>query len=160
MAKTTIYVPDDLRERMNAHPDENWSAVAQRAFDGHLDQLTSRMRVRNMTDLVERLRASKNAHLESEQVVGKEAGRTWATNSAEYQELARLVAVPFDAWNDNDLSYNVGKGITGANDDNEGYSEINDFWELRAGTCEPSDEFVEGFCDGALEVWNEVADKV
>lgn len=33
MSKVNVYVPDELRERMNAYPDVNWSDVAQRAFE-------------------------------------------------------------------------------------------------------------------------------
>jgi hypothetical protein len=60
MAKLNLYVPDDLKARMDAVSDNvNWSEVARPAFQAAVANYEHR-KGRNMTTAIERLRASKS----------------------------------------------------------------------------------------------------
>src|SRR4051794_32704502 len=91
MARVSIYVPDDLKERMDRLGDrENWSSCAQQAFK----RVVASKEWKNMTDELERavarLRQSKEKYEEQEDQSGKKHGRRWALNNAAYGELASL----------------------------------------------------------------------
>ena len=75
-ARTTITVPADLKARMEAIEEPvNWSALACQAFEHKLAEMIKQGGPKNMTDVVARLRASKD-RLESEQYqAGQEPGK-------------------------------------------------------------------------------------
>ena len=59
-ARTTISIPRALKSRMDEVTENvNWSAVAARSFEDKLAEIISRKEIREMEEVVERLRASK-----------------------------------------------------------------------------------------------------
>src|SRR5262245_53668368 len=85
-----ISVPAHLNDRMSKLAEENWSAIACRAFEQRLGELAAQKKEKNMSDVIERLRASRNAGNERMFEKGKEDGYEWARSSASAAELKRL----------------------------------------------------------------------
>jgi hypothetical protein len=153
MARVTVYVPDDLKARMDeAGKDVNWSALAQRAFiEAALTQAV-RKDQSNMDKVVERLRASKERVQEADFEAGKTAGAQWAKQSAEYDELERLWKYAEDNQPEDEAT------LRRLIDPDEN-RDWRDFWEL-LGRENPSENYVIGFAEGAVEVFDEVAYKL
>src|SRR4051812_41285149 len=87
MAKISIYVPDELKARMDAAGDAiNWSNVARPALQAALAAFEHK-KGGNMEPAIERLKASKEYHLARTAMMGREDGRRWAANKATYPEL-------------------------------------------------------------------------
>jgi hypothetical protein len=173
-ARTTISVPFDLKRRMAAITEAvNWSAIACRAFEATLAEIAARKERKVMDDVVQRLRASKQRIEDEQYQEGEEAGRRWAENEAEADELSRLEqcrqgagydwarlfyqresqAYSADEW----LFFRIRPEFEG---DRE---EARLFWEDVLGedahlTDIPS--FVQGFAEGALGLWGEVKDRL
>lgn len=101
MARMTIYVPDELKARMDRSGDRvNWSAEAQRAFERVLASEGWRNMTDEMEQAVARLGASKRTFEEGEQAAGTADGRHWAMKDAEYEELVRMRGVQEEGWDD------------------------------------------------------------
>jgi hypothetical protein len=91
MARVSIYVPVDLKARMDRVRDTtNWSEVVRPAI---LSAVTSHepRKGATMNAVVERLKASKEKHLLETANYGRERGRLWASEKAEYVELRSVV---------------------------------------------------------------------
>src|SRR5271169_5834626 len=94
MPRVTIYVPDDLKVRMDVAGEAvNWSAVAQRAFLEAILNQAVRKEQRDMNSVVERLRASKQRFESMDREHGHHRGRQWAEQTADYMELKRIANV-------------------------------------------------------------------
>src|SRR4051794_3333556 len=92
--RTSVSVPPELKARMDAVDVAiNWSAVACQAFEQKLLEVTSRKGIKDMKDVVNRLRASKQRKEEGRFQEGYAAGESWAKESAEVEELERLHSV-------------------------------------------------------------------
>jgi hypothetical protein len=101
---------------------------------------------------------------------GHDAGRLWAMDEAQDDELIRLVTWKDEAGNHSEDGLDLfGQSARGPhedfvftiNPDMDGDGRATEaFWEWHSGMQDPSGEFVQGFADGALEVWNEVADQI
>lgn len=159
MPRVTLYVPDDLKARMDETGEAvNWSAVAQRAFREAISTHHIRKDHSNMENVVERLRVSKERFEARQLEAGKEVGRKWAKTDAEYFELAAVARFDPDAWND-DIGRDTLEGLI--DPDGETHSdEWAEFWETHYGRGTPSDAFVRGFIEGAREVYDEIADRL
>src|SRR5688572_24842873 len=113
--RTTISLPADLKARMDAvQARVNWSAVAADAFREKVLDHESRREVGAMSDVVERLRASREKGLAEEQQVGHAAGRASAEQCADWIELERLASYQ---WEQNDYGYEIGVYFNGMNGD-------------------------------------------
>ena len=55
-------------------------------------------------------------------------------------------------------SERIGTAIT--DDDAIARREVDEFWEAVCGEEYPSDGFVRGFVEGAIELWHEVKDQI
>jgi hypothetical protein len=160
MPRVTLYVTDDLKARMDeAGKAMNWSAIAQRAFRKAV--LTQAVRkAPNMTNVVERLRASKERVEAVSFKFGQDCGGKWAREAAEYDELERVAKVGEIA---RGITYNdPGLATLQAAIEPEGVidqSKWRDFWE-RFGDGRPTDAFARGFIEGATQVYKEVADRL
>src|SRR6476620_501940 len=94
MARINVSVPDSLKERMSALDSRvNWSEVAQAAFEREI--IKHNFEVKNMEQVIERLRASKTAFAEKEQADGLAHGRSWAQQHASYKHLRAVVDLDF-----------------------------------------------------------------
>jgi len=115
---------------------------------------------------------SKTAAVSRKFREGHKAGEKWARGTAKHAELRRLGKMeegvsPSD-WNriwdtgDND-AYGAGERLVFAirpKDDKDRQAAAA-FWESAVGDgMELTDDFVQGFVDGALDVWHEVKDAV
>jgi hypothetical protein len=157
-ARTTITVPPDLKARMDAVDEPvNWSALACQAFEQRLAEITKRKVITNMTDVVNRLRASKRTFEDHKYQEGHDAGKRWASNNAEAAELMRLAA-----WHHLHQPHCGPVDFTSAVwPEHEGDTDIADaFWYPHADDRSPTGAFVRGFADGALAIWDEVKDKL
>ena len=175
MPKINIYVPDEMKARMDvAEATANWSAIAQRAFESELNHIERVKEVKSMGDVIERLQASKQKKAEGLQKEGRECGVDWAKHRAEYDELKRASQIDtttlyqghsdeLDAGN----RYEVAKDILADSewdslDQREADSAIADLFGIDDDMLEDvvTTEFIEGFLEGAADVWDEVADKI
>lgn len=111
-----------------------------------------------MTEVVERLRKSKERFSNEEKVNGHAAGRNWATVRADYEELQRVAAWDASGGYIESPDYQVLLVIAG--DKDRAHADYRDFWESESGSATPSTDFVWAFVEGAEEVFNEVADKL
>ncbi|MCH7873648.1 MAG: hypothetical protein IID33_18265 [Planctomycetes bacterium] len=177
MARVTMSVSDSLKKRMGkVKRHVNWSEVAQAAFERKLGELGQQKEIKKMSDVIERLRASK---LESDSETGKQGrsdGRKWAMRTAEAFELEMLATYRRSCedacW---DLTFNPDDPDTVNSPgvkfydlilrDRSNYSFIQatEFWDDRLGDrreAQNDGAYVMAFAEGALEVWNEVSDKI
>jgi hypothetical protein len=164
-----ITIDSGLDARMRKTTGVNWSAVASVAFE---QELLSRRRMRTMASVIERLRASKEASATEFHRAGVSAGEEWAKNSAEYDELHLLgenqaslhELIPAGA----DHGGRAGERFVFAiHPELAGDTQAAArFWEfaldeeLVEQAMMDSDEFVRGFTEGALALWNEVRDQI
>jgi hypothetical protein len=173
-ARTTITVPPDLKARMDAVDEPvNWSALACQAFEQRLAEIIKRKGSSNMNDVISRLRASKRTYENAQYQAGHEAGQAWAKDEAEAGELILLSQWKDRAGRDWDDYFATGENdaygscenfvftIWPEHDGNRTTSE--EFWEgnVPEGQSDhPEDNFVRGFAEGALAVWDEVKDQL
>src|SRR5690349_19928782 len=81
--RTTITVPADLKDRMDATGSSvNWSAVAARAFEVKLAEINARKKGATMDDVITRMKAADEADANEARQEGKEAGEQWARTEA------------------------------------------------------------------------------
>ena len=91
--RMNVYVPEALSKRMKAVRGEiNWSEVAQQAFEQKLGELAATKLIPDMTDTIDRLRASRAKTTNNKTAAGREAGEAWAKSHAEYDQLERLAS--------------------------------------------------------------------
>jgi len=167
-----VYVSDDLKRRMDKAKSVTWSHVACEAFERKLGELVAHKQEKKMEDVIQRLRASKLEGDSEAKQGGREAGREWATHTAEAGELTRLERYVKDCREVDPFIMTEDDGYRGAHvfvhvvvpeakDDRDLMRETLEILFDTAGQDEPPmDEFVQGFADGALDVWGEVKDKI
>lgn len=171
MPSMNIYIPDSMKARMDAAGERaNWSAVAQRAFAVELDHLESIKEIGSMTDVIERLKASKNAFLAQQLADGRASGTDWAKRHATWVELKRLAEADLDtyldvekegaeaAWLAAACVFRYATGDLSCQPDRE---NLADFYYIDEEAVDAiTVEFMSGFVEGARDVWEEVADKL
>ncbi|MCW8129381.1 MAG: hypothetical protein KIS92_03270 [Planctomycetota bacterium] len=122
-----------------------------------------------MQDIITRLRASKQENDMKKREGSRQDGRVWAEQDAEHAELEALAAAfsdPENRFEDNDhTAYSAGERFFFAIcPDQDGDREAaNCFWESQIPDAQhlaDNAAWVNGFIDGALEVWEEVKDLV
>ena len=173
--RNTISIPAELKARMHAvEEDVNWSAVASQAFEQKLAEIIQRKGVKDMGDVVARLRASKQAGETEQWTLGVGHGREYAKQAATAAELQRLERWRFslsqDEWEwcfqEDSSAYAVcERFVFVIQPDTDGdRRQADEFWEAAVGndhaalTEDP--KYVLGFAAGALEVWGEVKDQL
>ncbi len=169
MARMSISIPDDTKARMKA-VETNWSAVAQRAFESELKHLESVKEVNTMSDVIERLRASKLLKAENLEKDGRRNGVEWAKQRAEYDQLKRANEIDterlYEADIDNPDAINrnwVAERIL-AHQDWELWTrqEKSEAMARLFGVEEDmleavvTTQYIDGFIQGAADVWNEI----
>lgn len=159
MARVSIYVPDDLKGRMDAAGDAiNWSEVARPAFVSALANHEHR-KGKTMTTAIERLRASKAQFLSNTEQYGKQSGHSWAENRASYGELKSVSAIDLTNFAPDD-THGTGEYIAIASLrhalDSEMCFSTPQLLEILFGVEDVSPEAVYAFIDGAQEFFAEV----
>jgi hypothetical protein len=175
MPKINIYVPDEMKARMDeAEKSANWSAVAQRAFELELKHLESIKEIKSMTDVIERLRVSKQKKAEELEKAGRRSGVKWAKKHAKYDELKRAANINtsnlHEAYVDDVDDVNrtwVARQILADPELDAGSWEtqnmaIAELFEVEEDMVESvvTTEFIEGFLEGAGDVWDQVKDEL
>jgi hypothetical protein len=171
-ARTTITVPADLKARMEVVAETvNWSAIACSAFEQKLGEITKRKGAKDMKEVIDRLRASKQKHESDQYKEGHEAGREWAKNEAEAGELIRLEKL-HDAcspaewgqffWTSDRDAYGAAELFVFKiwPDDDGDRDAARNFWDGQGHEEYPDDDFVRAFAEGALEIWGHVKGKL
>ena len=103
-----------------------------------------------MATVIERLRASKQEADDRDKVEGREHGRTWAENVAEYRDLQRLAR----HWDDDDDLGPLETLIKAVNPNDAQWNALDYlFGDLN---FEASDEYYLAFIKGAVEFFQEV----
>jgi hypothetical protein len=157
MPRVTLYVPDDLKTRMDdAGEAINWSAVAQRAFREAVLTQAMRKEPHDMTNVVERLRASREKVEAKEFETGKDRGAMWAKHRAEYDQLLRVVEYDGEWSEEEDGDHAVLESLIDPENELDP-REWGDNWGQQRN---PSDAFVRGFVEGANEVYVEIRDQL
>jgi hypothetical protein len=171
--KKTIYVPDDLEKRMKkaekAGRDLNWSAIACTAFAEKLNALERGQKGATMSNVIERLRLSKQKSDSEAMAAGRAAGRSWAESKAEAEELQLLENAQT---RDGSWEFGIGESAYSAGaqfffviepHQRGDRKEADEFWDSVIGEDDKDRdvaEFVEGFAAGAVDLWEEVKDKI
>ena len=134
-----------------------------------LAEITKRRGATNMREVAMRLRVSRRRSETEACNEGFEAGKAWAMSRAEADELERLAdlkARELNRWDaifcQDRQAYSVAERmafvIVGLDDVND-RAEAREFWETALGKqvekLQP--EFVRGFVDGTLHIWDGVA---
>ena len=177
MPRISIYVPDELKARMDKAGDRaNWSGIAQRAFETEIHHLEAVKEIKSMSDVIERLRASKEKSSASHESDGRAYGQKWAKHFAEYDQLrsvARLGASAlYEGFADDPASAalaSVVHAIVGEGD--EARLTVRDRFLLAEVFGIDEDEayteggllnleWLSGFVAGAQEVWDEIKDEI
>lgn len=156
MAQMNVYLPDELRAEMDA-VGNSWSQVARRAFEAEVARRKIRKGLGDMSDVVERLRKSKERHERWNEDEGKSAGAEWAKTRAEYSQLLALESADERSWADEcgDLCVQLFR-VVGDPD----YEDFRDWAGGLFGAEQPNNAFIRGFVEGALEVFDEVKDQL
>lgn len=86
MADTTLTITlsAELKQQLQAYPEVDWSAFAITCFE---HELAARNKSLDLHQAAKRLSASRQAAMTDQQKAGYLAGRSWATNVAEWGEL-------------------------------------------------------------------------
>lgn len=155
MPRITVYVPDDLKASMDkAGDDLNWSAIAQHAIRAAISIHHLQRNPSDMTNVIERLRASKQDAEEASTASGRDCGATWARTTAEYGELNRI----WDGVAASDVDLNGLQRLIDPRDE-MGRHDWEAFWE-RHGDGDINDAFANGFASGAADLFAEVKDQI
>lgn len=86
----SISIPPELSTRLEAFPEENWSAVAAEAFERRVTTLERMSSGDEEERAVARLQASKRASTARRNDEGSEAGIRYVLETASYPELEGL----------------------------------------------------------------------
>jgi hypothetical protein len=170
--RTTISIPTDLKRRMDEQAKSvNWSQVACHAFEGMLASIASRKEKLEMSDVIQRLRASTHASNDQEFNSGFSAGQQWAEREAAASDLKRLDGFHFQARHDWSTFFDSNAGSSAYTTAERLYTVFNpdadprdagEFWcpIVGEGKEHESDQWVRGFAEGALNVWWKVKDQL
>lgn len=174
VVRTTISVASDLKARMDAIGEPvNWSAVASRAFEQEVARIIQKRGTKTMDDVVTRLRASKRKAGGEQYEKGRQAGEAWAKDGAEADALARLEEFRDACEADRPAFEDYFEMEPNAPLDHAGWiaaailapEDDQDTHEASAYAGElfgehRTNDFVRGFVDGALDVWDSVKDRL
>jgi hypothetical protein len=170
-ARTTISVPHHLKAQMEAVTEPvNWSALACRAFEAKLAEIAAKKEQKGMDEIVTRLRASKRRVEDEHSQQGDAAGREWVKDQAEADELMRLerwqaeMGVSWDGYfsdDDPNRAYSAAEQVvfTVWPEYDGNRAAVEDFWTQALGddtSAADDPEFVKGFVEGALDLWDKV----
>jgi hypothetical protein len=154
LARVNLYIPDELKARMDAVGDAvNWSDAARPGIVAVLTMFEHR-RNGNMRTAIERLRASKAQSQKLDEAAGKDDGRKWAESEGEYDELLRISKIELGS----DAAY---ENLRAAIDFDQELT-VEEFNNAVFGDERPnlSEAYLDAFIEGAQEFFDEVKDKL
>jgi hypothetical protein len=155
MPRINVYVPDAMKERMDALGDRvNWSEAAQAAFGREIVNAT--FKGDNMEGVIERLRASKSENEKAELDRGRKAGHEWACKYASYADLKAVSDMDPES-----QEKNLASKVDDALGRNLHKGDMSFWMDEETGRVKyPSDRYVYGFWDAADDVFIQVEDKL
>src|SRR5262249_2250017 len=130
----------------------NWSAIAQQAFRAEVLSRAVRKEPNDMTNVVERLRASKQQHEKSAFEAGQQAGEQWAKGTAEDDGVSRREG--FDG-RQTDADVETVQVLIDPQG-NMARDDWHSFWTSDDDEAPPSNAYARGFLAGAVKVFREV----
>jgi hypothetical protein len=163
-ARMNITVPAALKARMDAvGGGVNWSAVAARAFEAEVRSHEALKEGATMDDVFARLEASEEGCDQEDLIEGKKAGRAWACKDASASELRRLARFMDTTAGGNDWDWSGGDASGIAHTvltamtpgDRPSRQDSEEFWESALGDRYPEGPLLQGFCEGAVSVWQD-----
>lgn len=160
MARVTISISDNLRVRMDEVDDSvNWSNLAARAFETKLGEIATQKQAKSMSEVIQRLRASKLGVEDDSFKEGYTSGVNWAKDTAQYIELSYIAEIEVDpAWDENDLILYIENAIAAEATWERYYLDC--FWENvfsdGVETALKDSSKLSGFIKGASSVFCEV----
>ncbi len=157
MPRLSIYVPEALKARIDSLKDDlNLSEIACRAFEIKIGELAQARKERDMSAVIERLRASKLVDEAGNELCGRKVGRAWAEQYASYADLTRIARLDAEDWE--------GHGTALVDHVTANNEMAADFWanllEDDLEELQDDADFLRGFILGAQDVHNEVADQL
>jgi hypothetical protein len=171
MAKMTIYVPDDLKSRMDAAEGVPWSPLACRAFEAKLAEIITQRGTKDMREVIARLKADKATHEDESTARGRVLGKAWAKECAKVVELERIAEALRDRdWYQffaGDSAYGPGErfAFMVLGDGPSGNLDRDDaaaFLEMAGieGEDTSNEALLQGFADAADDVWQAVSNEI
>lgn len=122
--------------------NEDWSAIARKAFESHLKRLsTTRCERGPLSATIDRLRVGKAEYDRGQTSAGYGHGYAWARDRAEFRDLRAMVDAP---------DYLSAVDVVRRS---KGFSQRDEFGDA----AYPSDEIWEAFVDGATALFHDVA---
>ncbi len=179
----TISVQDDLKGRMDkAKRLVNWSAVATKAFEQKLHDISDQLEQTEMEAVIQRLKASKATGESAMEKDARDGARHWAMHQAKAAQLKALSdardQMDDRGWectlDDHETTgassvYSPGQHfymlITPDWEDTslDVRQDAEQFWWGILGDCTTKANegtYILAFAESAIEFWNEVADKL
>lgn len=163
MVRMSISVPDRLKAKMKAVAERtNWSAIAVEAFENELKRIAQREKDRDVMELVERLDPSYVAGESTAYQAGFALGEGWARDDADRGDLKRLdkhvAAMGGNIYRDYEEPEALALQVIGH--ENAQAGDAHEWWDAVLGDNSESisePEFIRGFVEGALAVWEIVS---
>jgi hypothetical protein len=148
--RTTVYLNDDLSERIQAVKSEiNVSEVAAAALEKAVRNIEATKEAdMDLQQAVTRLRASRSASVGSDLRRGYEHGWEWAKDRAEYDEL--LAFLETVKWADSDDGWSLISLPVREEPD----------WRVLEDEGVAGGPYKKGFCDAVAEFWGRVKDLI
>jgi hypothetical protein len=176
--RMNISIPRDLKNRMDGVAEAvNWSRVAGDAFEVKLLELTSRREAKTTDEVIVRLKAAAELEKNEGYQAGFQAGQAWAREAATPKQLRRIAAHidscltgSTDWWDVDSPNWQAPFGATdrfaiaARPEARRDPRVLTDFWEQAlgeddAGRARDAD-FLRGFGEGVIEVWEVVKDEL
>jgi hypothetical protein len=142
MTTITFNLPEELVQRMTMAGDEDWSAIARKAIECHLQRLPTTPGERGpLSATIDRLRVGKAEYDQGQTTASYGHGYAWARDRAEFRDLRAIVDAP---------DYLSAADVVRRSN---GFSQRDEFGDA----AYPSDEIWEAFVDGATALFHDVA---
>lgn len=159
VAKMTITLPTDLKLRIDAAAEVNWSGIAATAYRMKLTELQANSEPNTLDEALARLRAGIRMESNEDFADGQEAGRAWAMKAAKPKHLRRLTAAVVDI--DNMPEEERVASLVGIMEPNEENEIDRDTLQVQldgyiSATQAESSDYVGGFVRGATDVWEQL----
>jgi len=155
MARISLYIPDDLKARMDAAGDAgNWSDAARPALTAAA-AVVEHSKGGNMQTAIERLRTSKKQAEQNSKTFGTKEGRMWASDQAEWRWLHDL-RLRRENYPDEDPRHALSIAIDPDDDLDPGEIGIYCLPLSKSAT----DEYMEAFVEAAVNFYLEVREEV
>jgi hypothetical protein len=158
----TISIQPDLNAKLAKFPNENWSAIACRAFEIRLAEIEQMNTTSTQEDqAIWRIRASKMRAVDQLYRNGEAEGISFVLRHANYLQLERLVKSHERDMLDlesEDCSFAALAHVMSGGDGSE--SETESLLRQKIGDDIDEPKWLEGFVDGAVRKYEEIGSRI